>query len=71
MDDKKGRRLGMYKGELNASEASIDYAIKYDKGSAESQWNSLEFFRFIYYGHACVHGLHTQYLIIALLVIEH
>jgi hypothetical protein len=71
MDDKKRRRLGMYKGELNASEASIDDGIKYDKGNAEIQWDLLEFFRFIYYGHTCVHSLHTQYLIIALLVIEH
>lgn len=71
MNNKKGRRLGMYKGEFNTSEASIDDTIKYDKGSAEIQWNLLEFFRFIYYGNTCVHSLHTQYLIIALLVIEH
>jgi hypothetical protein len=58
----------MYNCKLNTSETSSIIAL--DRSQATSN-HSLELLRFVTYRHASMHGLHTQYLVVTLFVVEH
>jgi hypothetical protein len=68
VNDEQGRRLGMHNCKLNASETSDK--IRRDRTQATSN-HSLELLCFITYGHADMHCLHSQYLVVTLFIVEH